>query len=166
MRLPTQQQRLGIRLLTEQLSSYGLANLATAERDAVEYLRELAEAAEPEELPTTRAQLQLAVDRMAAFCDAVAPASAITEAMRNTGLGAVWDGLMDAVKRLPSVGVHVWEVQNLTDCCGGCPAGGYEECLVSPLDARVKAVNIGGPAPDGCPLRNGGSVLLVGESGA
>lgn len=119
-----------------------------------------------QELPTTRAQLQLAVDRMTAFCDAVAPASAITEAIRNAGLGAVWDGLMDAVKMLPSAGVHVWEVQNLTDCCGGCPAGGYEECLVSPLGARIKAINIGGPAPDGCPLRNGGSVLLVGEPGA
>jgi hypothetical protein len=59
---------------------------------------------------------------------------------------------------------HEWPVQNLTDCCGGCPAGGYDVCLVSPLDARVKAVNIGGPAPDGCPLREGGSVLLTGES--
>jgi hypothetical protein len=55
-----------------------------------------------------------------------------------------------------------WEVQNLSDGCGGCPAGGYDECLVSPLDARVDLLTSGNAPPD-CPLRNGGTVLLTGE---
>lgn len=57
--------------------------------------------------------------------------------------------------------IYDWEVQNETDGCGGCPAGGWDECLVSPLDARV-ATPDNYKAPEGCPLR-GGAVLLIGE---
>jgi hypothetical protein len=151
-------------------------------------------AAAAKELSTTRALLQLAVERMTAFCDAVAPASAITEALRNAGLGAAWNGLMQAAVTLPSAGVHVWEVEHQKEGCAACPAGragrvrftsdrakqdyrlaaiasgeaiddfppALGACLVSMEDVDASTCP-GVPAPDGCPLRNGGSVLLVGE---
>ncbi len=139
---------------------------AQTNRDTTEQLEGFAQelnamAAEP----TTEAKLAVALERMTAFCDALAPAESICSAIRNAGLGRQWDEFMDAVRELPRASITVWEVQNQTDGCGGCTAGGYEECLISPIDARVDLMT-SGVAPDDCPLRRGKGVLLVGEPGS
>jgi hypothetical protein len=68
--------------------------------------------------------------------------------------------LEELVRALDEGRCTEWPVQ-LSDGCGGCPAGYYEECLVSRSDERVIANS--DEAPRDCPLRNGGTVLLVGE---
>jgi hypothetical protein len=103
---------------------------------------------EPPPLPPpdkAEALLALAHATVNAFVTKLCRADDVCASLRAAGIGPEWDELMDLGRGLPRTRVEVWQVQNVSHGCSTCPAETSD------------------PAPENCPLRHYGAVLLVGE---